>query len=103
MKSFNPSFEDRAGQAAEAKKKALEKLRQKPPVDEAVAAERLAAQQRRDAIEAEKRAAKKQAEQDVKDAKAAEAAKLAAVPPPPTEAEKKAARDAKYAARKKRK
>ncbi len=103
MKSFNPSFEDRAGQAAEAKKKALEKLRQKPPVDEAVVAERLAAQQKRDAAEAEKRAAKKQAEQDAKDAKAAEAAKLAAVPPPPTEAERKAARDAKYAARKNRK
>ena len=40
--TYNSSFQDRAGQAAEAKRKALEKYRSRPPVDEKVAAERLA-------------------------------------------------------------
>ncbi len=37
----DPSFQDRMGRAAEAKQKALDKLRAKPPVDEAVVAARL--------------------------------------------------------------
>ena len=50
-----PDFTERAALAADAKAKALEKLRNKPPVDEAVVAERLAAQERKDAAAAEKR------------------------------------------------
>jgi septal ring factor EnvC (AmiA/AmiB activator) len=112
MKSYkDPSFQDRVGRAAEAKQKALDKLRSKPPVDEKVLAERQAARLKREAAEAEKRAAKKAAEQAAKEAQAeaearaaAEAAaQAAAVPAPPTEAERKAARDARYAARKNRK
>jgi hypothetical protein len=107
MKSYkDPSFEDRVARAAEAKQKALDKLRAKPPVDEAVLAQRQATRLKREAADAEKRAAKKAAEQaakDAKDAKAAEAAKAAAPPALPTAAELKAARDARYAARKNRK
>jgi len=105
MKSYkDPSFQDRVGRAAEAKQKALDNLRAKPPVDEAVLAERQATRLKREAEQAEKRAAKKAAEQAAKEAKAAEeAARLAAAPVPLTEAEKKLARDARYAARKNRK
>lgn len=91
----NPSFQDRIGSAAEAKKRALEQLRTKPAPDEKAVAERQARRSERDARVAEKAEAKKAAE-------AAEAAAQAAVPPPPTEEEKKAARDARYAARKAR-
>ena len=96
--TYNSSFKDRAGQAAEAKQKALEKYKARPPVDEKAAAERLAAEQRKEAARAEKAAAKK-AEAE---AKAAEAAAKAARLAPPTAAEMKAARDARYAARKNR-
>ena len=103
MKSYkDPSFQDRVGRAAEAKQKALDNLRSKPPMDEAAVAERVAARLKRDTEEAGKRAAKKAAEQSAKDAKADAAAASAAVPAPPTEAEKKMARDARYAARKNR-
>ena len=104
MKSFkDPSFQDRIGRAAEAKRKALDNLRSKPPVDEAIVAERRAARARREAAEAEKRAARLEARQAASAAKEAEAAaKAAAVPAPRTEAEKKLARDARYAARKNR-
>jgi hypothetical protein len=75
MPPFKDSFQDRVGRAAEAKRKALDKLRAKPPAaEEARAAEAT---------------------------KTAEAA--ASAPQPLSEAEKKAARDAKYAARKSRK
>ena len=106
MKSYkDPSFNDRIGRAAEAKKKALEQLRSKPPLDEKLVAERAAARLKREAAEAEKRAAKKAAEQAGKERKAAEAAaaKAAVARPAQTEAERKAARDARYAARKNRK
>jgi hypothetical protein len=104
MKSYkDPSFQDRIGSAAEAKQKALDKLRAKPPVDEKVVAERQAARLKREAAQAEKREARQAAGQAAREAKEAEAARLAAVPPPATEAEKKLARDARYAARKNRK
>ncbi len=62
MKSYKDStFQDRAGQAAKAKQDALEKLRSRPAADPAVAAERLAASERRAAAEAEKRTARKAA------------------------------------------
>ena len=99
----NPSFQDRIGRAAEAKKKALERFRSAPPPDPSVAAERQAASVRRDSAKAEKAAARAAAEKAATAAEAAEAAARAALPAPPTEAERKAARDARYAARKKRK
>ena len=101
MPPFKDSFQDRVGQAAEAKRKALEKLKSKPPVDPAVAEARLEAARQREAKAEEKRAAKAKAAEEAKAAKAASDA--AAARPEPTEAERKAARDAKYAARKNRK
>jgi hypothetical protein len=105
MRSYkDPSFQDRIGSAAEAKRKALDNLRSKPPLDEKLVAERQAARLKREAAAAEKRAAKKAADQDAKDAKATgQAATAAAASAPPTDAERKAARDARYAARKARK
>jgi hypothetical protein len=98
MSFKNPTFQDRAGQAADARQKALEQLRQKPPRDEKLVAERIAAAEKREAAKAEKAAAKKAADAAAAEKKAAEAAANA----PATEAEKKAARDARYAARKNR-
>jgi hypothetical protein len=94
----NPTFQDRIGSAAEAKKKALEQLRARPPADPRKVAERQAAAAEKQARAVQKAAEKKAAQQAVKDAKAAEAA----APPPRTEAERKAERDARYAARKAR-
>jgi len=108
MKPPTDSFQDRGRRAAEAKQKALDNLRAKPPVDPEIVAQRQAARLKREAAEAEKRAAKKAALDAAREAKAAEAlaeaeAKAATIPTPPTEAERKAARDARYAARKNRK
>ena len=109
-----PDFNQRATAAREAKQRALEQLRNKPELDPAVVAERLAAAAAREAAEAERRAAKQAAIEQAKIAKeearaaakaAAEAAAEAAkpkVPTLPTAAELKAARDARYAARKAR-
>jgi len=101
--TYNSSFQDRAAQAAQAKQKALEQLRSKPPVDEKVAAERLAAGKQREAAKAEKAAAKKAERAEAAAAANAEAAAKAAAKAPKTEAELKAARDARYAKRKGRK
>lgn len=98
MSFKNPTYQDRVGQAADAKRKALEQLRKKPPRDEKVIAERIAAAQKRDETRADKAAARKATAGAAAEAKAAEAVANA----PPTEAERKAARDARYAARKKR-
>ena len=102
MPPFKDSFQDRVGQAAEAKRKALEKLRARPPVDEAVAAARREAARQREARAEEKRAAKAQAAEAARAESSKAAAEAAAAPPPRTEAERKAARDARYAARKSR-
>jgi hypothetical protein len=99
MASYNePSFQQRAALAAKAKEAALAKLRAKPPVDSAVLAERheaarlreaavIKASQERTAARALEKAAKKEriAQVVVQD-----------------DAELKAIRDAKYAARKSR-
>lgn len=104
MSSFKtPSFQDRIGNAAEAKKKALEHLRTRPSIDENVAAERKSKSFERQMRDSEKAAAKKLAQQDARDTKAAEAAAKAVVPAPSTKAARKAARDARYMARKARK
>ena len=95
-----PGLEARRAAAASAREEALAKLKARAPLDPAVQAERIAAAEAREKMQAEKRAllkAKKAQE-------LAEKAELAAkVAPAPTEAERKAARDAKYAARKARK
>ena len=91
--TYNSSFQDRAGQAAEAKRKALEQYKSRPPVDEKLAAERAAKGRQREAARAEKAAAKKAAAE----AKAADDAAKAAAAAPRSEAELKAARDARYA------
>jgi hypothetical protein len=115
------TFQERTALAAKAKQAALDKLRAKPPVDEAIVAQRRAAAEAREQAQAEARAAKlaarEQAAADkrqraIEAAQAAEAAAAAAAaaaeaakpykPKMPTEAEMKAARDARYAARKKR-
>lgn len=98
-----PSFQERAANAAKAKEKALKQLRSRPPLDEKVVAERKAASLKRETAKAQKAAAKQVAEQAAAEARAAEASAKAAAPSPPTEAELKAARDARYAARKNRK
>ena len=116
MGSFkDPSFQDRVASAANAKQKALEKLRAKPAPDEAVVAARAAAAARREAAEQAKRdeklakieaarAEKAAAAQAAAEAAAAAAA-AAAVPAIklPTPEELKAARDKRYADRKNRK
>lgn len=91
--------------ARQAREKALQRLKDKPPVDEAVLAERKAAREAKEKAAEEKSAARKAALEQVKADKlaAAEAAAEAAmVPekPKPSEEELKAARDARYAARK---
>jgi len=97
----DPSYQDRIASAADAKKKALDRLRSKPKPDPAILAERQAARLARESAEAEKRAAKKAADEQKAIARAA--AEAEAAPAVLTDAERKAARDARYAARKKRK
>jgi len=115
----SPGFTDRIAAAKEAKQRALEKLRNKAAPDPQVVAARAAAAQAREAAEAERRAARKAVIEEEKAAKAkvraeaqaeaeaaAERAAAARRPAPPptiaTAAELKAARDARYAARKAR-
>ena len=97
----DPSFEERTALARQAREKALAKLAAKPALDPAVVAERKAAQAAREQAAAEKSAAKKAAILQAKADKIAAAEAAAA--PVMSEEELKAARDAKYAARKKRK
>jgi hypothetical protein len=102
-----PSFQERAALAAKAKQDALEKMRAKPPVDEAVVAKRLEAERAREAALVQARADRlaareleKVAKLEKAAAKAVETAKAAT--PKLTAEEQKAARDARYAARKNR-
>jgi Family of unknown function (DUF6481) len=101
-----PTFQERTALAQAAKQKALEKLKAKPQIDPAILAERNAARLLREAADAEARIAKLAAREQEKAEKAAQAAERAAAiaaEPEQTAAEKKAARDARYAARKQRK
>jgi hypothetical protein len=110
----DPSFQDRAASAGKAKQKALDQLKAKPPVDEAVMAQRRHDREAREQVLAEDRAAKKLADAQakaksdaikaaqIKEAEAAAAIKAARLKPA-SAAEMKAARDARYAARKARK
>lgn len=97
-----PGFDQRRAAAAAAREQALEKLKARAPIDPVVQAERIAAAAARENAKAEKREAMKARKaQDLLE-KAHVSASLAPAPGP-TEAERKAARDAKYAARKARK
>jgi hypothetical protein len=104
-----PGFQERVALAARAKSAALARLRAKPPIDEAEQAARAARARAREAAAEEKRAAKRvaaEAAAATKRAEAIEASAAMAVPPEestPSEADRKAARDARYAARKDRK
>lgn len=131
----NPGFNERQEAAARARSAALSAYRARPPIDEAVIAERLARRQAQDAAAAEKRAAalrakeeglrakeaaaKAQREREHQAVAAAEAAATARADAAAqakavatarkveerklwTEADRKAARDARYAARKAR-
>ena len=129
MPAFSrPSFQQRQDAAARAKSALLAKYRAKPPIDEAVMAQRIARQVVRDAAAAEKRAAARRAREEAAEAKleqerqavaeaaaaakaqaeaavearAAAAAEKAAQRKLWTEEDRKAARDARYAARKMR-
>lgn len=108
-----PSFQDRIALADKAKKAALEKLKARPKVDEAELAERRAARLAREEAQALERAqalrerAEAKAAADAEAARIAEEARQAAAEKaarlaPLTAAEMKAARDARYAARKAR-
>jgi hypothetical protein len=115
LRSFkDPSFQDRVASASKAKQKALDQLRAKPPVDEALMAARRQEREARDraleeerAVKAREKAATRAEKASVKAAElaAAEAAVAlkAARLKPSTPEEMKAARDARYAARKARK
>ena len=95
-----PDFQERAALSRKAREKALKKHAQRPPVDPEVEAQRKQARLAREAAAAEKSAARKEA---IAQAKAdRQAAAKEAAKPVPTEAELKAARDEKYAARKRR-
>lgn len=121
MPSFKaPSFQDRIAAAGSAKQRALDTLKAKPPVDEALMAERRKAREAKDqaaaiaraakaeaaalakAQKAERKAAELAAEAEKQAAADAAAALKAARLTPPSAADMKAARDARYAARKAR-
>jgi hypothetical protein len=107
----DPSFQDRNAAAAKAKQKAIEQLKARPPVDPAILEEKRLAREAKEKAVADERAAKSAA---IAAAKAEAAARLAAETAeaeaiaaekasrlkPVTPAEMKAARDARYAARK---
>jgi len=95
-----PGLEARRAAAASAREKALAKLKARTPLDPAVQAERIAAAEARENMQAEKRALLKTKKAQELAEKADRAAKAT---PALTEAERKAARDVKYAARKARK
>jgi hypothetical protein len=105
----DPGFQERTALAQAARAKALDKFKNRPVMDEATIAARREAQEKREQAAAakreERRLALEQAEADRAAAKLAEeqaAAELVANANK-SEAEKKAERDARYAARKARK
>ena len=103
MPPFKDSFQERLARANQAKTTALVKLREKPTLDPEVVAARQAAQAAREAAKIEASAAKRAAIAQAKADKLARAAEAEARKPvPKTEAQKKAERDARYAARKAR-
>lgn len=103
-----PGFQDRVATSRGAKEKALEQLRSRPPIDPADQARRAAIQSAKEEAQREKRKVALQkreaAEIAIQEIKRETAqAALAAQPRIVSESELKAARDARYAARKSRK
>jgi len=114
----SPDFNERAAAARAARQSAVEQLRNKPAPDPEIVAARQAAQAAREERRAAKNAAAEEAKAKRAEAASAKAAKAEAAradaeaasakaaakadAPAPTEAELKAARDARYAARKAR-
>lgn len=108
-----PSFQERTAAAARARNSALEKLQARPALSQDEIDRRVAAKAAKDAAAQAKREEARLARQAAADAKAErarEAARLAeeeaqaaATNKVLTESERKAARDARYAARKRRK
>ncbi len=113
MKGYKaPSFQDRAAASSQAKEKALAKLKAAPQPDAAELAQRAQRRAEREALAEAKAAKARQAREDkqrlAEEKRAAakqleEEATAKANPPKRDEAELKAARDARYAARKSRK
>jgi hypothetical protein len=110
----DPSFQDRAASASRAKQKALDQLKAKPPVDGALMATLRQEHERREetladerAVKAREKAAAKAEKASIKAAGLAAAEATAALKAarlkPASPEEMKAARDARYAARKARK
>lgn len=110
----DPTFQDRVASAGKAKQQALDLLKAKPRVDEAVMAERRRVREAREKDLSEERARKAVASAAAKAEKLAiKEAELAAAKTaselkemrlrPASAADMKAARDARYAARKARK
>ncbi len=103
MPSFKqPTFQERTAIAAKAKAAALEKLRAKPPVDESALAERRVAALAREAAMQKAREEKRATRELEKAEQAARKAEETIATAGMSEAEQKAIRDAKYAARKNR-
>lgn len=108
-----PGFQERVANASQARQSALAKLKSKPQLNEVEIARLKAEHDAREAAKLEKSAALKAAREAEREAEREakrlrdEAAALAAMPPPKapelSAEEKKAIRDAKYAARKARK
>ena len=95
-----PGFQDRLAAAARQRENAIARMKAKPPIDPAVQAERIEKARLREEAQAQRAAERAEARRLA--AEAAAEAKAALVVTPPTEAELKAARDARYAARKAR-
>lgn len=108
-----PSFQERTAAATRARNSALEKLQARPPLNQDEIERRVAVQAAKDAAANVKRAAVLFARQTAAEAKVERGreatrrveptAQAAATEAVPTESELKAARDARYAARKHRK
>jgi hypothetical protein len=113
MKGYKaPSFQDRSAASSQAKERALAKMKAAPQPDAAELAARAEKRIEREAAAAAKAAKARQAREEkqrLADEKRAQAraekekAEAKAEVPKKTEAELKAARDARYAARKSRK
>lgn len=99
-----PGLQDRLQAAAKARETALARLKAKPAADPAVLAERIAREKERETAQALRAAQRAEARELAKAEKARALEENArSVVAPPTEAERKAERDARYAARKARK
>ncbi len=105
-----PGFQERVAIATQARESALAKLKSKPQLDETEIARLKAEHEASVAAKLEKsaaikaaREAEREAEREAKRIREEEAALAAAPPPKMSDEERKAIRDAKYAARKARK